>query len=49
MDSIFAISRPLSAARPIEPEQKRRTAQRLAVLDIMNKGKDEHFMGTLQL
>jgi hypothetical protein len=40
MDSIFAMSRPLSAARPIELEQKRRTTQRLGVLDIVNQGKD---------
>jgi hypothetical protein len=40
MDSIFAMSRPLAAARPIEAGKKRRTVQRLAVLDIVNKGKD---------
>jgi hypothetical protein len=40
MDSIFAVSRPLSAARLIELEQKTRTTQRLVVLDIVNKGKD---------
>jgi hypothetical protein len=40
MDSIFAMSRPLSAAIPIELEQKRRTTQRLGVLDIVNQGKD---------
>jgi hypothetical protein len=39
-DSILAVSRPLSAARPSDAGKKRRTAQRLTVPTIISQGKD---------
>jgi hypothetical protein len=40
IDSFFAVSRPLSEARPMEARKKRRTVQNLTVANIIAKGKD---------
>src|ERR1700745_3966605 len=49
MDSIFAVSRPFSAATPIDPEQKSRSVQRPTAPNVIIKGKDRLFiLGSLR-